>query len=282
MVAITGFSPSKGSHFSWSPESVESYAAENFARLDVRYPDRLDGGLYFLDDTISFTPAELSRAPAEVLGRNRHGTSYRATLENGLLLTVKWLREGVAKQRKDFAKEAKNFANIMHPNVVGFRGYYWGPPQPEKLILSDYVSPGSLASFLYDRPGKKGPPLAWSQRLKISVDVERGLNHLHFDREVPHGNLKATNILLDGPDLDARVVDYCLHRLMTQAGTIEQILDAGVLGYRAPELAASKKPLPSFKSDVYAFGVILLVLLLSMPICIGADSGILACTGEQI
>lgn len=61
--------------------------------------------------------------------------------------------------------------------------------------------------------------------------------------------------------MNARVADYCLHRLMTQAGTIEQILDAGVLGYRAPELAASKKPLPSFKSDVYAFGVILLELL---------------------
>lgn len=68
-------------------------------------------------------------------------------------------------------------------------------------------------------------------------------------------------MLLDGQDLNARVADYCLHRLMTQAGTIEQILDAGVLGYRAPELAASKKPLPSFKSDVYAFGVILLELL---------------------
>ncbi|KAF3616585.1 putative LRR receptor-like serine/threonine-protein kinase [Capsicum annuum] len=260
MAAITGFSPSKGSHFSWSPESGESYAAENFARLDVRSPDRLAGELYFLDDTISFTPEELSRAPAEVLGRSSHGTSYRATLENGLLLTVKWLREGVAKQRKDFAKEAKKFANIRHPNVVGLRGYYWGPTQHEKLILSDYISPGSLASFLYDRPGKKGP-LTWPQRLKISVDVARGLNYLHFDREVPHGNLKATNILLDGPDLNARVADYCLHRLMTQAGTIEQILDAGVLGYRAPELAASKKPLPSFKSDVYAFGVILLELL---------------------
>lgn len=48
---------------------------------------------------------------------------------------------------------------------------------------------------------------------------------------------------------------------MTQAGTIEQILDAGILGYRAPELAATKKPMPSFKSDVYAFGVILLELL---------------------
>ncbi|XP_050367983.1 LRR receptor-like serine/threonine-protein kinase GHR1 [Argentina anserina] len=258
LTAVSDFSPSK---FSWSPESGDSYTAENLARLDVRSPDRLVGELHFLDETIALTPEELSKAPAEVLGRSSHGTSYKATLENGLFLTVKWLREGVAKQKKEFAKEAKKFSNMRHPNVVGLRGYYWGPTQHEKLILSDYISPGSLASFLYDRPGRKGPPLTWARRLKIAVDVARGLNYLHFDRAVPHGNLKATNILLDGSDLNARVADYCLHRLMTQAGTIEQILDAGVLGYRAPELASSKKPLPSFKSDVYAFGVILLELL---------------------
>ncbi|KAI8001688.1 LRR receptor-like serine/threonine-protein kinase GHR1 [Camellia lanceoleosa] len=263
---ITGFSPSKNSHFSWSPESGESYPAESLARLDVRSPDRLAGELHFLDDTITLSPEELSRAPAEVLGRSSHGTSYRATLDNGMFLT-----------RKDFAKEAKKFANIRHPNVVGLRGYYWGPTQHEKLILSDYISPGSLASFLYDRPGRKGPPLSWAQRLKIAVDVARGLNYLHFDRAVPHGNIKATNILLDGPDLNARVADYCLHRLMTQAGTIEQILDAGVLGYRAPELASSKKPLPSFKSDVYAFGVILLELLTGKcagDVVSGEDGGV--------
>ncbi|KAJ7969130.1 LRR receptor-like kinase family protein [Quillaja saponaria] len=261
LAAVTGFSPAKNSQFSSSPGSADSFTAETLVRLDVRSPDKLVGELYFLDDTITLTPEELSRAPAEVLGRSSHGTSYRAALDNGVFLTVKWLREGVAKQRKEFAKEAKKFANIRHPNVVGLRGYYWGPTQHEKLILSDYIAPGSLAGFLYDRPGRKGPLLTWAQRLKIAVDVARGLNYLHFDRAVPHGNLKATNILLDGSDLNARVADYCLHRLMTQAGTIEQILDAGILGYRAPELAALKKPMPSFKSDVYAFGVILLELL---------------------
>ncbi|KAH9625777.1 hypothetical protein KSS87_010742 [Heliosperma pusillum] len=258
---LGGFSPSKQSQVSWSPESGDSFTAEGLGKLDVRSPDRLAGELYFLDDTIALTPEELSRAPAEVLGRSSHGTSYRATLENGMFLTVKWLREGVARPKKDFAKEARKFSNIRHPNVVALRGYYWGPTQHEKLILSDYISPGSLASFLYDRPGRRGPPLTWPQRLKIAVDIARGLNYLHFDRALPHGNLKSNNILLDGAELNARVADYCLHRLMTQAGTIEQILDAGVLGYRAPELAASKKPLPSFKSDVYAFGVILLELL---------------------
>ncbi|CAA2984765.1 probable LRR receptor-like serine threonine-kinase At4g20940 [Olea europaea subsp. europaea] len=153
MAAITGFSPSKTSHFSWSPESGDSYAADSLSRLDIRSPDRLAGELHFLDETISFKAEELSKAPAEVLGRSSHGTSYRATLDNGLFLTVKWLREGVAKPRKEFAKEAKKFANIRHPNVVGLRGYYWGPTQHEKLILSDYISPGSLASFLYGITG---------------------------------------------------------------------------------------------------------------------------------
>lgn len=275
--AVGGFSPSKGSRFSWSPDSGEAYAQEGLARLDVRSPDRLAGELHFLDETITLTPEELSRAPAEVLGRSSHGTSYRATLENGVFLTVKWLREGVARPKKEFTKEAKKFSNIRHPNVVGLRGYYWGPTPHEKLILSDYVAPGSLASFLYDRPGRRGPPLTWAQRLKIAVDVARGLNYLHFDRAMPHGNLKASNILLDGLDLNARVADYCLHRLMTQAGVVEQILDLGVLGYRAPELAASKKPSPSFKSDVYAFGVALLELLTGRcagDIVSGAEGGV--------
>ncbi|KZV39532.1 putative LRR receptor-like serine/threonine-protein kinase [Dorcoceras hygrometricum] len=313
IAAVTGFSPSKPSQFSWSPESGDSFTAENLSRLDVRSPEQLAGELYFLDDTVSFSAGELSRAPAEVLGRSSHGTSYRATMENGLFLTVKWLREGVAKQKKDFAKEAKKFANIKHPNVVGLRGYYWGPTQHEKLILSDtylqevllvfsmkilscqsisftsYVDVIKMSAFsndisffrgiklTVDRPGRKGPPLTWAQRLKIAVDVARGLNYLHFDRAIPHGNLKATNILLDGPDLNARVADYCLHRLMTQSGIIEQILDAGVLGYRAPELAALKKPQPSFKSDIYAFGVILLELLTGKcagDVVSGEDGGV--------
>ncbi|KAG6387080.1 hypothetical protein SASPL_152263 [Salvia splendens] len=275
--AATSFSSSKNSNLSWSPESGDSFSAENISRLDVKSPERLGGELTFLDEMVSFTSEELSRAPAEVLGRSSHGTSYKASLDNGLLLTVKWLREGVAKQRKEFARETKKFANIRHPNVVGLRGYYWGPTQHEKLILSDYISPGNLASFLYDRPGRKGAPLSWTQRLKIAVDVARGLNYLHFDRAIPHGNLKPRNILLDGPDLNARVADYCLHRLMTQSGTLEQILDAGVLGYRAPELAASKKPVPTFKSDVYAFGVIMLELLTGKSagdVVSGEDGGV--------
>lgn len=254
-------SPGSNSHFSSSPQSEGSSTPEHPVILKVRSPDRLAGDLYFLDDTLALTAEELSRAPAEVLGRSSHGTSYKATLDNGHLLTVKWLREGLARHRKDFAREVKKFGNIRHPNVISLRGYYWGPSEHEKLILSDYVSPGSLASHIYEKSGRKISPLSWSQRLKIAVDIARGINYLHNEKALPHGNLKSTNILLDGPDLNGRLADYGLHLLMTHSGTTEQILSAGVLGYRAPELVSAKKPKPSYKADIYAFGVILLEIL---------------------
>lgn len=99
-----------------------------------------------------------------------------------------------------------------------------------------------------------------SQRFKVAVDVARSLLYLH-DRGLPHGNLKPTNIILSGAGYDARLTDYGLHRLMTPAGIAEQILNLGALGYRAPELATTAKPLPSFKADVYAYGVMLMELL---------------------
>ncbi|KAL3613434.1 hypothetical protein CASFOL_042697 [Castilleja foliolosa] len=230
------------------------------ATLDVCSPDRFAGELFFLDSSIVFTAEELSRAPAEVLGRSNHGTLYKATLDNGHMMTVKWLRVGLVKQKKDFAKEAKKIGAIRHQSVVPLRAYYWGPREQERLILADYIVGDSLALHLYETTPSRYKPLSFVQRLKVSMEIARGLMFLH-DKGMPHGNLKPTNILLVGPEPNIRLTDYGLHRLMTPAGIAEQILNLGALGYRAPELANAAKPLPSFKADVYAFGVILMELL---------------------
>ncbi|KAG0602969.1 hypothetical protein M758_10G054900 [Ceratodon purpureus] len=245
-------------------EEDGSASVEHPMVLKVKSPDRLAGDLFFLDATLLFTAEELSRAPAEVLGRSNHGTSYKATLDNGHVLTVKWLREGLARNKKEFTREAKRFGGIKHPNVISLRGYYWGPREHEKLLLSDFISTGSLAHHLYgcaEKSGRRQSPLTWEQRLQVAVGVASGLSYLHNKHGVAHGNLKANNVLLQGPQLTARVSDYSLHRLMTVAGTANQILNAGSLGYRSPELAATRKPKPSLVADVYALGVILLELL---------------------
>ncbi|KAL8473668.1 hypothetical protein ACS0TY_030495 [Phlomoides rotata] len=251
-------SSSPGSPMTSSPRFIDTI--EQSVTLDVYSPDRLAGELFFLDSSLRFTAEELSRAPAEVLGRSSHGTLYKATLDNGHMLTVKWLRVGLVKNKKDFAKEVKKIGSVRHQYVVPLRAYYWGPREQERLILADYVLGDSLALHLYESTPRRYSLLSFSRRLKVAIDVARCLMFLH-DRGLPHGNLKPTNILLEGAEYNLRLTDYGLHRLMTPAGIAEQILNLGALGYRAPELANSSKPAPSFKADVYAFGVILMELL---------------------
>ncbi|WCJ31796.1 Leucine-rich receptor-like protein kinase family protein [Euphorbia peplus] len=249
---------SSGSPITMSPRFVES--REQSVKLDVYSPDRLAGELFFLDASLAFTAEELSRAPAEVLGRSSHGTLYKATLDGGHMLTVKWLRVGLVKHKKEFAKEVKKIGSIKHQNIVPLRAYYWGPREQERLLLADYIQGDSLALHLYETTPRRYSLMSFNQRLKVAVDVARCLLYIH-DRGMLHGNLKPTNILLEGPDYNVRLTDYGLHRLMTPAGIAEQILNLGALGYCAPELANATKPMPSLKADVYALGVILMELL---------------------
>ncbi|GFZ18058.1 leucine-rich repeat protein kinase family protein [Actinidia rufa] len=314
--------------------SSMSLISANPDSLKVCSPDKLAGDLYLFDGSLVFTAEELSCAPAEVIGRSCHGTLYKAVLESGHVIVVKWLKEGIAKGKKEFAREAKKLGNINHPNLVSLQGYYWGPKEHEKLILSFYINAPCLAFYLHGalrqaaeellmggfgdefkfdlvswkkvcRPleveglvirrvidckfgvdigvwkSKEGrhpyavgvlklgeeterrtlPPLSVGERFKVAVDVARCLNYLHNERAIPHGNLKSTNILIETPGLNALLTDYSLHRIMTPAGTADQVLNAGALGYRPPEFASTSKPWPSLKSDVYAFGIIMLELL---------------------
>ncbi|XP_010926236.1 probable inactive receptor kinase At5g10020 [Elaeis guineensis] len=258
---LSGWKSSLGSPFSSSPHVIDSHISEQAVKLDVYSPDRLAGELFLLDNSLMFTAEELSRAPAEVLGRGSHGTSYKATIDSGHMLTVKWLRVGLVKHKKEFAREAKRIGTIKHPNIISWRGYYWGPREQERLIVADYVDGDNLAHYLYESTPRRYSRLSVRQRLQVAIDVAGCLFYLHHEKALPHGNLKPTNILLTGPDLTARLTDFGLHRLMTQSGIAEQMLNLGALGYCAPELATTSKPCPSFKADIYAFGVILMELL---------------------
>ncbi|XP_009103573.1 LRR receptor-like serine/threonine-protein kinase GHR1 [Brassica rapa] len=222
---------------------------------------KLDGNLYIFDPSLTLTAEELSRAPAEAMGRSCHGTLYRAVLDSDTVLAVKWLREGTAKGKTEFAREIKKLGNIKHPNLVSLQAYYWGPKEHEKLIISRYIDAPCLAFYLQEAGLLNLPPLLLENRLKITLDIATCLSYLHNEEAIPHGNLKSTNVLLKPPELTALLTDYSLHRLITPEATSEQVLDAAALGYCPPEFASSSKPYPSLKSDVYAFGVILLELL---------------------
>ncbi|KAK1629380.1 hypothetical protein QYE76_003695 [Lolium multiflorum] len=92
----------------------------------------------------------------------------------------------------------------------------------------------------------------------IAKGTARGLTHLHDDMSIVHGNLTASNVLLDD-DSSPKIADIGLSRLMTAAANSSVLAAAGALGYRAPELSKLKKA--GTKTDVYSLGVIILELL---------------------
>ncbi|GJY28727.1 probable inactive receptor kinase [Tanacetum coccineum] len=230
--------------------------------MKVCSPDKLIGELHLFHSSLVFSAQDLSSAPAEMIGRSCHGTLYKAILQSGHVLAVKWLKEGIAKGRKEFAREVTKLGSIKHPNLVSLQGYYWGPREYEKMLISNYIDAPCLSLYLNEADARNLPTLDLVDRYRIAVDIARCISYLHNERAIPHGNLKSTNILLEPPDMKHPILtDYSLHRLMTSSGTAEQVLTAGALGYRPPEFCSTSKPCPSLKSDVYAFGVILLELL---------------------
>lgn len=88
--------------------------------------------------------------------------------------------------------------------------------------------------------------------------MAQGLAYIHQASKFVHGNLKSSNVLL-GSDFEACVTDYCLAML---ADTSDD--DPDFAGYRAPEIRKSVRRATA-KSDVYAFGVLLLELLSGKP-----------------
>lgn len=107
----------------------------------------------------------------------------------------------------------------------------------------------------------RAKPLHWTSCLKIAEDVAQGLSYIHQAWRLVHGNLKSSNVLL-GPDFEACVTDYCLSVLASSPS--DEDVDPNSAVYKAPETRNSNHQATS-KSDVYAFGILLLELLTGKP-----------------
>lgn len=89
--------------------------------------------------------------------------------------------------------------------------------------------------------------------------MAQGLAYIHQASKSVHGNLKSSNVLL-GSDFEACVTDYCLAMLADTSSDD----DPDFAGYRAPEMRKSASRATA-KSDVYAFGILVLELLSGKP-----------------
>ncbi|KAK9270740.1 hypothetical protein L1049_026323 [Liquidambar formosana] len=203
---------------------------------------------------------QLMRGSAELLGRGTIGTTYKAVLDNRLIVSVKRLDAGktAATSKEMFERHMESVGGLRHPNLVPLRAYFQA--KEERLLIYDYQPNGSLFSLIHGSKSTRAKPLHWTSCLKIAEDVAQGLSYIHQAWRLVHGNLKSSNVLL-GPDFEACLSDYCLAIL---AGPSSDDDSNSTAGYKAPEVRNSSHHATP-KSDVYSFGILLLELLTGKP-----------------
>ncbi|XP_028800632.1 cold-responsive protein kinase 1-like [Neltuma alba] len=190
------------------------------------------------------------------LGGGGFGDVYKGTLKNGKIVAVKKLALGNSKRiDEDFESEVKLISNVHHRNLVRLLGCC--SKGQEKILVYEYMKNNSLDRFLF---GQNKGSLNWKQRYEIILGTARGLAYLHeeFYVCVIHRDIKTNNILLDN-DLQPRISDFGLARLLPKDQSHLSTKFAGTLGYTAPEYAIQGQL--SEKADTYSYGVVVLEII---------------------
>ncbi|KAK7314303.1 hypothetical protein VNO77_39519 [Canavalia gladiata] len=206
-----------------------------------------------------FTYMELEEATSgfkQKLGRGAFGTVYKGVLtsDTSRYVAVKRLDKVVQEGEKEFKTEVSVIGQTHHRNLVRLLGYC--DEGEHRLLVYEYMSNGSLASFLF---GISRPH--WNQRVQIALGIARGLTYLHEEcsTQIIHCDIKPQNILLDEL-FTPRIADFGLAKLLLAEQTRAAKTGLrGTIGYFAPEWF--RKASITTKVDVYSFGVVLLEII---------------------
>ncbi|MBA0835903.1 hypothetical protein Goarm_008153, partial [Gossypium armourianum] len=187
---------------------------------------------------------------------------YKAILDNGTEVAVKkvfCLTKGI---QREFENEVKLLSRFHHSNVISSYGY--SIENETGFVVYELMHNGSLETQLHGP--SRGSQLSWHRRLKIALDIARGLHYLNELCIPPiiHRNLKPSTILLDS-NFNAKISDFGMAGVVAGGGGKEGGLSRslnflGKTGPIAPESILNG--ILTDMSDVYAFGVILLELIL--------------------
>ncbi|KAG2326243.1 hypothetical protein Bca4012_035217 [Brassica carinata] len=218
-------------------------------------------------DSFMFNLEEIERATqsfseVNLLGKSNVSSVYKGTLRDGSVAAVKCIAKSSCKSdESEFLRGLKMLTLLKHENLVRLRGFCCSKGRGECFLIYEFVPNGNLLQYL-DVNDESGEVLEWTTRVSIINGIARGIVYLHGENgnkpAIVHQNLSAEKILIDhwyNPSL----ADSGLHRLFTDDIVFSKLKASAAMGYLAPEYITTGRF--TDKSDVYAFGMILLQIL---------------------
>ncbi|EJD35392.1 kinase-like protein [Auricularia subglabra TFB-10046 SS5] len=170
-----------------------------------------------------------------------------------------------------FIREIDVWQRFSHDRILPFIGQCTiGSTQV--ALVSPFMKNGNMCEYLKENPK--------NNRLNLVIQVAEGLQYLHCDARVVHGDLKGENILISD-DGTVLLADFGLSTLVeaTDSPTATNIRQQKTLRFSAPELfndCASYEVIspedqaqtPRSKttySDIYAFGMLIYQVYTDRP-----------------
>ncbi|KAL5148123.1 U-box domain-containing protein 35 [Glycine soja] len=196
------------------------------------------------------------------IGMGAYGIVYKCNLyHTNVAVKVLTLNPNENRKRKQFQQELEILSRIRHPNLL----LLLGACPDHGCLVYEYMENGNLEDRLLRKNNTS--PIPWFERFRIAWEVASALAFLHSSKPEPiiHRDLKPANILLDR-NLVSKIGDIGLSTVLHSDNLSTMYKDTapvGTLSYIDPEY--QRTGLISPKSDVYAFGMVILQLLTAKP-----------------
>ncbi|KAK9292800.1 hypothetical protein L1049_020780 [Liquidambar formosana] len=213
-----------------------------------------------------------------LLGKSNFSAIYKGMLRDGSIVAIKIFNKTSCKSDEaEFLKGLNILTSLRHENLVRLRGFCCSRGRGECSLIYDFVPNGNLLHYL-DVKDADGHVLEWSTRVSIINGVAKAIEYLHGDKvskpALVHQNISAEKVLVDHR-FNPVLSDSGLHKLLTNDIVFSTLKASAAMGYLAPEYTNTGRF--TEKSDVYAFGVLLLQILsgkrkVTSSVRLGAES----------
>ncbi|KAL8107282.1 hypothetical protein AgCh_023909 [Apium graveolens] len=166
----------------------------------------------------------------ERIGIGSYGEVFRAEWNSTEVAVKRFMNQDISGDALDqFKCEVEIMLRLRHPNVVLFMGAVTRPPNLS--ILTEFLPRGSLFKLLH-RPNIQ---LDEKRRLRMALDVAKGMNYLHTSNPmIVHRDLKTLNLLVD-KNWVVKVCDFGMSRLLHHT-FLSSTSTAGTPEWMAPEV----------------------------------------------
>ncbi|NXG24315.1 TOPK kinase, partial [Grallaria varia] len=163
-------------------------------------------------------------------------------------------------------EEAQILRDLQHPNIVGYRALTEAPDGTVCLAM-EFGGEKSLGDLIEERREQGLGPFPAATISKVALSMARGLQYLHEEKKLLHGDIKSFNVVVRGDFESVKICDVGVSLPLDENMRVSdpELCYVGTEPWK-PKEALEEGGIITDRSDIFAFGLTLWEMMtLSIP-----------------